>query len=178
MKVSEQLEKDFYPTDKEIPHGYISGVYDTFFPDIRENAKLVLEVGVKGGGSIILWKDYFPNATIIGVDIEHCKQFSKPHHQDRVVEIVGNAYSKIILDCVPANLDVAIDDGSHKLDDIKFFVNNYYSKVKDGGYLFVEDIPHLEWIEEIIGNNEYDYEIFDTREGLKSSDNILLMIRK
>jgi cephalosporin hydroxylase len=176
MLVSEQYAKDFYATDKQDPHNYIGGVYDKYFPDIRESATKILEVGVKHGGSIILWKDYFVNATIFGVDLDHCKQFSKPHHRDRVIEIVGDAYSPRILDCIPNNLDVAIDDGSHTAEHMKFFIDNYLPKVRRGGYLFVEDIWKEEYIPELLSGITNNYKIFDTRETHKQTDNLLLMI--
>ena len=174
--VSEQLTKDFYATDKQDPHSYITGVYDLYFPDIRETATKILEVGIREGGSLLLWKDYFINATVFGVDKSHCKQCSKPEHQDRIVEIVGNAYAPRILDAIPNELDVAIDDGSHSLKDMKFFIDNYLPKVRKGGYLFVEDIWKEEYIPELLNGVTNNYRIFDTRVIQKRTDNLLLMI--
>lgn len=176
MLVSEQYTKDYYATDKDMPHNYIKGVYDLYFPEIRESATKILEVGIKNGGSLLLWKDYFINATIFGVDTTHCNQCSKPEHQARVIEILGNAYAPRILDAIPNELDVAIDDGSHTLQDMKFFIDNYLPKVRKGGYLFVEDIWKEEYIPELLLGVTNNYRVFDTREIQKRTDNLLLMI--
>lgn len=176
MLVSEQYTKDFYATDKQNPHNYIQGVYDLYFPDIQLSASKILEVGVKHGGSILLWKDYFVNATIFGVDVEHCHQLTKPQNKDRIIEIVGDAYSDRILDCIPNNLDVAIDDGSHTVEHMKFFIDNYLPKVRKGGYLFVEDIWKEEYLSELLSGITNNYKVFDTREIQKRTDNLMLMI--
>lgn len=48
-------------------HGYL-GRLDPYLGPIRASAKKVLEIGVAGGASIKTWRDYFPYATIFGVD--------------------------------------------------------------------------------------------------------------
>ena len=56
-----------YGSDK-YTHGYCPH-YDTFFGPVRETVTDVLEIGVCGGDSISVWLDYFPNATVTGVDL-------------------------------------------------------------------------------------------------------------
>ena len=54
-------------TDKNTVHYYLD-TYEQLFKPMRETAKNVLEIGVRDGGSMKLWHDYFPNATIYGID--------------------------------------------------------------------------------------------------------------
>jgi hypothetical protein len=55
-------------TDKNTLHSYL-GLYQKLLISKKETARNVLEVGIFNGGSIKLWHDFFPNATIYGLDI-------------------------------------------------------------------------------------------------------------
>ena len=59
-------------TDKNTTHSYLK-TYETLFQNKKNTAKNILEIGVQEGGSIKLWYDYFPNATIYGLDIRKIK---------------------------------------------------------------------------------------------------------
>lgn len=65
-----------YDTDKG--EGYLR-VYERFFYPLK-NAKVnLLEVGVYKGGSLLLWRDYFPNGNIVGIDINPVEIYTTPH---------------------------------------------------------------------------------------------------
>jgi len=180
MLVSQLYKSDPYRyiSDKfSEKHDYVPVVYDKYFLDIKETAKTILEVGIKGGSSLILWNDYFTNAKVIGIDINSCKQFDKPENQFKdIFCIIGDAYSPKIMDMIPNEIDVAIDDGSHMLLDIFFFIDNYLPKVKSGGYLIVEDIipEYLDVLEEKVKG--LDYYLYVNTD--KQDDNNLLVITK
>ena len=60
-------------TDKNTTHSYLP-LYNQLLLKKKDIAKNILEIGIgdfgeKNGGSIKLWKDYFTNATIYGLDI-------------------------------------------------------------------------------------------------------------
>ena len=72
-----QLEQLFtkYGTDKGT-WGY-TGAYEKYFAHRRDNVRKVLEIGICGyrdipnnvvGASLFAWRDYFPNAHVIGLD--------------------------------------------------------------------------------------------------------------
>lgn len=42
--------------------------YDRNFAEIQTDAPIIVELGVHSGGSLRLWTDTFPGATIIGFD--------------------------------------------------------------------------------------------------------------
>ena len=56
-------------TDKNTVHSYLP-LYDLLLKNKKNTCKNIIEIGVGQGGSIKLWHDYFPNATIYGCDIE------------------------------------------------------------------------------------------------------------
>lgn len=111
--------RKYTKTDKNVHHGY-GRCYDAIFHRTRHDVKSVLEVGVQKGYSIQLWLDYFPNATITGVDIEPesvrlCRSIYA--HESRVsVELCDASMADSIDLCTGGRyFDVVIDDGSHKM---------------------------------------------------------------
>jgi cephalosporin hydroxylase len=180
MLVSELYKTDPYRyiSDKfSVAHDYVPEVYDKYFLDIKETAKTILEVGIKSGSSLILWNDYFTNARVIGLDINASKQFDKPENQfNGIFCIIGDAYSPKVMDMIPYDIDVAIDDGSHMIEDILFFIDNYLPRVKSGGYLIVEDIVP-EYID-ILKEKVKDLNCFFYENNAIRDDNNLLVITK
>jgi hypothetical protein len=147
-----------YKMDKNIAsgcHNYIPG-YTELFEKKRNNVKKMLEIGIgsvengqmsgvinygyKTGNSLKCWKEYFPNATIYGVDIYEHNELNTENiiifkadqsNQTDLTNIIEN-----INDC----LDIIIDDGSHLGEHQVFsflFLNKWLSK--DGIYV-IEDI--------------------------------------
>jgi len=59
---------EFYGTDK-VHSGFVD-VYNKVLPhgEDRGHVQFVLEIGVFFGASIKMWRDFYPNATIIGID--------------------------------------------------------------------------------------------------------------
>ena len=60
-----------YPTDKLTNHPSYVALYDMILKPYQQNASAVLEIGVKKGGSLKLWREYFSFQThIYGIDID------------------------------------------------------------------------------------------------------------
>ena len=57
-----------YDTDK-IGNRYLERYDPILEPWVEKKIKL-LEIGVYKGGSLLLWRDYFPQGTIVGIDIK------------------------------------------------------------------------------------------------------------
>lgn len=55
-----------YRTDK-LDQGFAQ-LYGEHFGQIRQSVRRVLEVGVFFGASLMMWRDYFPNALVYGLD--------------------------------------------------------------------------------------------------------------
>lgn len=135
-----------YDTDKETFHRYGS-TYETLFQRFNRNDKLnILEVGTQKGGSLLAWKEYFPNANVYGVDI---------------VDVVLKKYRKNTVTRIISDIkewrndmewDIVIDDGSHYLLDIVYVVANYFLKLKSNGVLIIEDVRFPSLIIRVIEN--------------------------
>lgn len=136
MCLTENYDTDKYYTDKYFhSHSYIENFYNSKFQD-RKNAKNILEIGVWTGGSLRLWRDFFTEATIFGIDIK-----LPDIDSDRIFQIKGDGYANEIINLFKDDFfDIIIDDGPHTAESQIIFVQKYFSKVKKGGLLICEDI--------------------------------------
>jgi len=66
-----------YGTDKASDFHNYTEFYDKYFNLDRGNIKNVLEIGVFRGNSLRMWKDYFFNAIIYGIDIDKNCNFTE-----------------------------------------------------------------------------------------------------
>ena len=121
-----------YGTDKSsLDHNYTE-FYERYLP---KNPKKILEIGVLTGASIRMWKEYFPEAEIHGLDL--FEEHSEPDIEG-VKWWKGSQTNPYILHQLRnEHFTVVIDDGSHNSIDqlISFF--GLYEK---GMTYFCEDL--------------------------------------
>jgi len=118
----------------------VAEVYEPYFAPIRESATEVLEIGIKRGGSLKLWEEYFPNARVIGVDI---KTGLEGLATDRIAIRIGDQGDQEFLASLIAeagSFDLVLDDGSHQFDDQRDTLLTLWPHVKPGGVYIVEDV--------------------------------------
>ncbi len=139
---------DNYGTDKDV-HPYVDDYYDENFLIFQEKNIILVEIGVRGGASLALWKNYFQNAKrIYGMDnLETNNSHSIPVNQDwvsgeNVEYIIGDAYQKEVADKLPNNIDIFIDDGPHNIDSHIKAVELYIPKMSKNGIFVIEDIMY------------------------------------
>lgn len=135
------IEKTYH-TDK-IQLGYFDHMYKYVLPPYEKYAKEIMEIGTQNGFSSLLWRDLFTNADIYAIDINRC---TAVENQERIIHIVGDAYSHSFCDQFTNNkFDIIIDDGPHTLESFIFLIDNYISKLKGGGMMVIEDIIDPNW---------------------------------
>ena len=85
-------------TDKNTVHSYLP-LYHNLLISKKESAKNVLEIGIWNGGSIKLWHDFFPNATVYGLDIlSPDKVWDGIKNNDRIKLLTSvNAYDPLFI---------------------------------------------------------------------------------
>ncbi len=181
-------------TDKNSTHSYLP-IYDDLFRDKKLLVKNVLEVGICTGGSIKLWNDYFINANVVGIDIctvesliMNCNLFGYNNilnNDKNKLYLLTDAYSSSMIDTLESTygkFDMILDDGSHKLEDMKFFIINYCKLLTDTGIMIVEDIQDEKWIDilkDCVPEELKSYvDIYDLRDVKGRNDDILLVINK
>jgi len=122
-----------YGSDKSsLAHNYMP-FYEKYLP-LPAHPRKLLEIGVKDGASIRIWKDWFPNTEIHGLDL-----FSEgtPPEIEGVKWHKGNQIDYLLLEQLrKENFDVIIDDGSHNSrDQLMTFFGLF-----NGGQYYIEDL--------------------------------------
>jgi len=122
-------------TDKQSNHNY-GDAYESLFSD-RNSVKLMMEIGVADGSCLLAWRDIFPNALIVGMDIHH----SDKAHGDRIEFRRGD--QRIQRDCENAaadrQFDLIVEDATHHLDHTLLTLYWMWPFVKPGGLYVVEE---------------------------------------
>jgi 23S rRNA U2552 (ribose-2'-O)-methylase RlmE/FtsJ len=186
----ELCKTNLYDTDKfstnntiakwiEVKHSYVESVYGELFKRIRLT-KNVLEIGIWNGGSHLLWRDYFPEANIVGIDIKHCAALD---NQSRIVQIIADAYTEQTSNLFKDDFfDLIIDDGPHTLESIKLAIQYYLPKLSENGMMCIEDIDEYSWLYQLSSivppEMQKCIKVFDLREKDKKKDSTLMVIDK
>jgi len=158
--------------DKGNVHSYIDHYYSSAFESYRKSAKYVLEIGVKGGHSLNMWKQYFENAHIIGVD-NQVRNTICPTCE----VIIGDATLKETFTNVP-KLDIIIDDGSHMIEHQLKSFEILWDKLKPGGLYVIEDVADLDNTRGQLMDLHESAEVFDFRNKLNRYDDVIVQYRK
>lgn len=129
---------DLHGTDK-LWHGYCP-YYERHLPPRNEEFSL-LEIGIKNGASLRMWRDFFPNASIYGIDIDKRSMFQ----EERITTILGDGTSREFLDKLDIpNLRVIVDDGSHKASDVMKTFQALWRRLDAGDWYVIEDL-RVQW---------------------------------
>ena len=156
-----------YGTDKSLS-GY-TYTYSNIFTSIKDKVTSVLEIGLgtlntsipssfagnvqhfehyKPGGSLRVWRDYFTNAKVYGIDIARDCMFKEERIETFLFDSSESEYTEYYLDKI--DFDIIIDDGNH---DPKYQIKtlrNLLPKLKENGYYIIEDIGGYSGTEELL----------------------------
>lgn len=137
---SQQLQLHRYETDK-VHNGYLRW-YDEILGDSFASVGRLLELGVFRGGSLALWRDYFPNAAIFGIDSDLTK--FRCDDQTRIEVFEGSQTDSEFLRrtaraAAPEGFDVIIDDASHLAWETEIAFWALFEHVRPGGHYIIED---------------------------------------
>lgn len=136
-----------YGTDKGI-WGY-TPYYEEAMEARRFEVETVLEIGICGfrdvpnnvvGASLFVWRDYFPNAEIFGIDNDGRFIFNDQH---RIHTRLCDAYDPIELGKVlkkwGVHFDMIVDDAVHDPAPQRHLLNQLGPWLTDDGRYFVEE---------------------------------------
>jgi hypothetical protein len=132
-----------YKTNKITHHGY-ERFYDHFLIPLKYKNINVLEIGVDDLRSLKMWLDFFPNASIYGLDINE-----KEFNYERGTIFKGDQSKKTDLKKVVKKIGKCmfiIDDGSHVPEHQLKTFNYLFNECLDyGGVYIIEDIETSYW---------------------------------
>lgn len=160
QKIHHKIMSFFYRNDlkKLLPlygskwNSYLFGQhYQEHFAPLKNKKLKILEIGVggyesphSGGDSLRMWKQYFPNSMIYGIDIVDKKALE----EDRIKIFQGSQNDEVFLKKVVAKtgkFDIIIDDGSHRNDHVIKTFKILFPELNNGGIYVVED-THTSYI--------------------------------
>lgn len=139
-----------YGVDKWGSHWYAQH-YHHYFSPFRNQKINVLEIGVggyedsaTGGESLRMWEEYFPHATIYGVDIYD----KKAHERGRIKIRKGSQDDEEFLRSVfkeAGSFDIIIDDGSHINSHVIRSFIVLFTLLSHNGVYAIEDVQTSYW---------------------------------
>jgi methyltransferase family protein len=121
-------------------------VYERYFSPYRQSDFKFLEIGVFGGGSLDMWREFFgPAATIFGVDINpSCKDLATPPTQVRIGSQDDSTFLRNVVSEM-GGLDVVLDDGSHVGKHQRSSFETLFPLLSEGGIYMIEDTHTSYW---------------------------------
>ena len=155
-------------TDKWGLHFYTPH-YERHLAHLRDEEFVLLEIGVggyartgQGGGSLRMWRRYFQQAQVVGLDIEDKSFVDRP----RMTTVQGDQSDPAVLESIIQRFGVprvVIDDGSHRPEHIKATFDVLFPLLPSGAIYAIEDTQTSYWPE--FGGSE-DRDSPDTTMGL------------
>lgn len=132
------------------PHGYTLQLAK-FFEPIRAKPIKLVEIGVGGGESIRTWLEYFPKASVFGVDVvKNTNSWNtvgaKPHprYAFNCADQSDLVFWKCFLADFGSDWNVVIDDGGHEARQIQASFASMWPSLSSGGFYCVEDLA-FDW---------------------------------
>jgi Methyltransferase domain len=129
----------YHGTDKAVPRRSLASLYDTLLADQRDLPVSLLEIGVFGGASLRMWRDYFPLGQIYGLDRD---ESARDHEGERISIIIGNQEDRSTLADVVAEargFDIVVDDGGHRARQQVGTLIYLWTHLHKGGFYIIED---------------------------------------
>lgn len=140
----------------------------------RYSIKKVLEIGIGKKASIKMWRDFFPNAHIYGADYRQEWLFKS----DRIDSILCDQRRKphllSLIDKTGSDIDLVIDDGSHRPRDQVFSCLTLMPLLKKDAIYVIEDVADPSITQRL--SQYYDVEIPELPY-INRYDNTLVIVR-
>jgi hypothetical protein len=142
----------YYPMP---PHTYTE-IYEALFAGIRHSTRNIFECGVgtddagrhggfsqryKPGASLRVWRDYFPNAVILGGDIDENVLFSEERIRTGYLDQTSaDSVDRFFSSAGVTTFDVMLDDGLHTFEAARSLFDGASRYLAPCGLYIVEDL--------------------------------------
>ena len=129
-----------HDTDKDT--GFTS-VYHALLSHVREAPLRLLEIGLYNGGSLRMWREYLPNATLHGIDVDRRTLAYEQEIPGTKVRLVDQADARTLRAFVAelgGSYDVILDDGGHTMEQQIVSFEVLFPHVVSGGIYIIEDL--------------------------------------
>jgi hypothetical protein len=189
-----QLRSDDQPYDWPA-HTYTE-YYNTLYDHCRQHVLNVFECGLgtnnpeirsnmgihgRPGASLRVWRDYFPQANIIGADIDAGVLFTEPRIQTFQVdqtdpESIADLWHQVKVE----SFDLMIDDGLHEFDAGSCLFTHSIHKLAASGIYIIEDVKatDLASYRQFFKSQSYMVDYVNLhRPGMEVENNSMIIIR-
>lgn len=121
-------------------------IYERHLARFRGTSPVMVEIGVKTGGSLGMWRAYLgPGSRVVGIDIDPS---CKAHEAEGIDVVVGSQDDPAVIDSVLAahpRIDIVLDDGSHLMRHMTGTFRLLYERLHPDGVYIVEDTHACYW---------------------------------
>ncbi len=138
MKKPSLLDIAIITSPTKLDHSYIKHLYPVYMEKRRDKPIKLLELGIKRGNSLRMWRDYFLNGTIVGIDTNGISGLG-----ERIHTYAGKAQDHELLARVHRDhgpFDFVVDDASHRsrhqIPSFRFL----FPRMAPKGAYFCEDL--------------------------------------
>ncbi|MEQ8718977.1 MAG: class I SAM-dependent methyltransferase [Acidimicrobiales bacterium] len=121
-------------------------IYDRYLSHLREAPVTLLELGVKTGASLRMWREYFPLGQVHGVDLNPA---CAAHESERIAVHILSQDDEPGLDELAESVggfDIVLDDCSHINALTLASERILFRHVKPGGFYIIEDLG-MSWMD-------------------------------
>lgn len=147
--------------------------YDSLFRSHRNEPLNIAELGILEGSSLRMWREYFPNANIVGFDnnVEFIDNYKNNFEMDKTTLLHMDVFNQDSISNgfhdAGKEYDIIIEDTTHQFQDQIRVIFQAYKHLKPGGIIIIEDIfrsykeeDYLQALRPIM-NNFQDYYFID-----------------
>ena len=160
-----------YGTDKcpQLGHVY-TPYYFKLFKGRQESIKKVLEIGVANqvrmrhipnyttGASLRMWRDFFPNAQVYGLDIDPKTMFEDKRIKTFFCDATSEEALEKVIEEIGTDIDLVIDDGNHHIESQVKTCRILKSLLKRDVIYIIEDVAYSKILSEEL-SRDYDIEV-------------------
>ena len=123
-------------------HSY-TAIYTLLMSQYKNKPVRFVEIGIEKGASIQLWMNYFLKGTFFFFDcgdVSGCEKYMNESSKIGFMD-VRSPYTIVKgLETTGGNLDILLDDSSHKIEDQINIINYSIPFIRSGGMIIIEDI--------------------------------------
>tara|TARA_B100001063_G_scaffold247293_1_gene292271 strand:+ start:225 stop:1076 length:852 start_codon:yes stop_codon:yes gene_type:complete len=156
--MTKDIKKIFYESPyKSTKHDSYFHTYQKIFSRFVDQKITFVEVGILGGGSLFMWREYFgKNARIIGIDNNPDAKIWEDHGFEIYIgdqannEFWNNFKSKVGM------VDILLDDGGHTDLQQSTTLFEFANNIRDGGLLVTED-THASYLKDFGNPSKYSF---------------------
>lgn len=141
---------------RSLKHSNYFEIYDELFQKYKGKKITFVEIGVTNGGSLMMWREYFKEANIIGIDFNPSAKKWEEHGFKIFIgdqsdpKFWRDFFSKV------GKIDILIDDGGHTNQQQISTFHSCYENINDNGIILFED-THCSYLKEFGNPSKYSF---------------------